>query len=160
MDYLQETRCVGCSEIVLPERPQPRPWQSTALGLVVLLLPKCPFCVVAYTSSMAICGAPSLTEHHTDWGAWLAIGLAVLCLGSIARNYRGAGTRTAIVMAFVGICLLVTGLFIPNAMGWYYAGAALLFLSSFYNGRGYRWAVVIGHRLRAISQWVPAANDR
>lgn len=151
MDYLQESRCMGCDEVALPEKQRSGQWYSTVLSFVVLLLPKCPFCVVAYTSSMAICGAPSLTEHHTDWGAWLAIGLAVLCIGSIARNYRGPGTRTAIVMALSGMSLLVAGLFIPNAMSWYYAGAALLFLSSFYNGRGYRWAVMVGHWLRIIN---------
>ncbi len=88
---------------------------------------------------MAICGAPSIVNHYTDWGAGLAIGLAGLCLASIARNYRGAGTRTAIVIALVGIVLLLIGLFIPNALPCYYTGAALLFFSSVYNGRGYRW---------------------
>ncbi|MCY7359360.1 MAG: hypothetical protein LH609_18270 [Rudanella sp.] len=105
----------------------------------MLILPKCPFCVVAYTSSMAICGAPPVVNHHTDWGGWLGLGLATVCIGSIARNYRGTGTRTAIIIALLGLSLLLFGLFTANAMLWYYAGASLLFLGSFYNGRGYRW---------------------
>ncbi len=88
---------------------------------------------------MAICGAPSVVQHHTDWGAWLAVGLATVCIGSIAQNYRGTGTRTAIVLALLGLSFVCFGLFAPHAMTWYYAGAGLLFFSSFYNGRGYRW---------------------
>ncbi len=80
-----------------------------------------------------------MVNHHTDWGAWLAIGLALVCLGSIARNYRGSGTRTAIIIALVGLTFLLVGVLAPNAMIWYYLGATCLFLASFYNGRGYRW---------------------
>lgn len=88
---------------------------------------------------MAICGAPSLVRHHTDWGAWLAIALALLCLSSIARNYRGPGTRMAVLIAFIGILFLLFGLFTPDSLPSYYLGGSLLFLSSFYNGRGYQW---------------------
>jgi hypothetical protein len=104
-----------------------------------MVLPKCPFCVVAYTSSMTICGAPTFVNHQTGWGAWLSLGLAVVCVGSVARNYRGPGTRNALVIALTGMLFLTIGLFLPNALPWYYGGGALLFLSSFYNGRGYRW---------------------
>lgn len=139
MEYSQENSCTACREDVLVKKPLAKQWHSTALGLLVLILPKCPFCVVAYTSSIAICGAPSVVNHHTDWGAWVALGLATVCIGSIARNYRGTGTRTAIIISLLGLSLLLFGLFTPNAMPWYYTGAVLLFLGSFYNGRGYRW---------------------
>lgn len=139
MDYLQETSCVACDNAVSPQKQSGTHWNATLLSFLVLILPKCPLCVVAYTSSMAICGAPSIIDHQTGWGAWLAIGLALICLASIARNYRGTGTRVAIGIALSGIALVCTGLFLPNALACYYAGAALLLLSSFYNGRGYRW---------------------
>lgn len=128
-----------CHNVVSPKKQSGARWNATLLSFFVLILPKCPLCVVAYTSSMAICGAPSIIDHQTGWGAWLAIALALICLGSIARNYRGAGTRTAIGVAVAGIALLGIGLFLPNALTAYYAGAALLLLGSFYNGRGYRW---------------------
>lgn len=139
MEYLKETSCASChGEVTVRKQPKIT-WPSTVLGILVFILPKCPFCVVAYTSSMAICGAPSIVNHHTDWGAWLAVGLAVVCIGSIARNYRGSGTRTAIVIALLGLAFLLAGLLTPNAMIWYYLGATCLFLGSLYNGRGYRW---------------------
>ncbi|GAA4447285.1 hypothetical protein GCM10023189_03480 [Nibrella saemangeumensis] len=88
---------------------------------------------------MAICGAPSVLQHHTDWGAWLAVALALICIYSLVKNYRGKGTRTAIVIASFGLSLLLVGLLIPNSMRWYYSGATLLFVSSIYNGPGYKW---------------------
>jgi hypothetical protein len=125
-----------------------------ALSGLILLLPKCPFCIVAYTSSMAVCGAPSIVHHQTDWGAWLSIGLALICLFSIARNYRGPGTRTALWLAGLGLVLLCVGLFLPNAMLAYYLGGAILFLSSFYNSRGYRFftSIQITSRLNPVTR--------
>lgn len=131
--------CSACRVYKTTQKQSTRPWFASISGLLLLLLPKCPFCVVAYTTSMAICGAPALTEHHTDWGAWLSLGLAAICLFSIARNYRGPGTRLALCIATLGVILLLTGLYTPHALLWYYIGAALLFLGSLYNGRGYRW---------------------
>lgn len=139
MNDVQGTSCTACGATVLPVKQSPKSSYSSVLGLLIFLLPKCPFCVVAYTSSMAICGAPTLVDHHTDWGAWLAIGLSLLCLGSIVRNYRGTGTWTALGIALFGFASVITGLFLPNAMVWYYLGGAMLFVGSFYNGRGYRW---------------------
>ncbi|GAB2525436.1 hypothetical protein [Spirosoma aerophilum] len=88
---------------------------------------------------MAICGAPSVVNFQIGWGTWLAIGLAAICFSSIATNYRGKGTRTALCIALSGLSFLGIGLFTPDSMGWYYVGAILLFSGSFYNGRGYRW---------------------
>jgi hypothetical protein len=139
MEYSPESSCTACTESISSVAHPANSWQSTVVSVLVLILPKCPFCVVAYSSSMAVCGAPSVMNHHTDWGAWLAIGLALLCIGSIAKNYRGAGTRTALAIALVGSSFLLFGLLTPNAMLWYYGGAILLLFSSFYNGRGYRW---------------------
>lgn len=147
--------CKSCSEDVVSPPATSTTWTSAVVGFMILILPKCPFCVVAYTSSMAICGAPSLTEHHTDWGAWLSLGLAAVCLWSIARNYRGPGTRAALVVATSGLCLLLVGLFMPHAMRCYYAGAALLFLGSLYNGRGYRWLNRVGTALLSVKNQSP-----
>jgi hypothetical protein len=155
MDYQQEVSCTVCKKKGFSTTKAVNRRYSGVLSLLVLLLPKCPFCVVAYTSSMAICGAPSLVDHYTGWGAWLAIGLTVLCVGSIARNYRGTGTHTALGIALLGTSFLCAGLFYANALGWYYVGAMLLFLAGFYNGRGYtfirRYATQVwnGHRFRS-----------
>jgi hypothetical protein len=162
MAYLPANSCAACGEPAVAPTQAVSRWYGSVSWLLLLVLPKCPFCVVAYTSSMAICGAPSITHHHTDWGAWLAIGLAVICIGTIARNYRGSGTRTAILIAIAGLICLLAGLFLPNAMSAYYAGASLLFLSSFYNGRGYRivshWSFISRHSSLEQSLF-PMTND-
>jgi hypothetical protein len=112
---------------------------SPLLSFIILFLPKCPFCIVAYTSSMTMCGTASLINHHTDWGAWLAIGLSIIVLGSIILNFRGKGTYKSILIALIGILMVLIGVFKPNMMSFYYLGSVMLFIAAFYNGSGFRW---------------------
>jgi len=125
----------GC---VVPTKPKPLfSWLPSWLGFLLVLLPKCPFCLVAYTSSMAMCGASPLISHHTDWGAWAALSLGLIVTYSIYRNYRGQGTKRALKVALVGLALVALGAFLPNIFGFYYVGATLLLVAAFYNGSGF-----------------------
>jgi hypothetical protein len=92
---------------------------SPLLSFIILFLPKCPFCIVAYSSSMTMCGAAPLVSHHIDWGAWLAIGLSIIVLGSIALNFRGKGTYYALFIALIGSLMVVFGIFKANMMLFY-----------------------------------------
>ncbi len=114
-------------------------WLPSSLSFLIILLPKCPFCIVAYTSSMAMCGVSPLVSHHTDWGAWAALFLGVAVTYSIYRNYRGRGTASALMLAFVGLLLVTIGVFVADVFVCYYIGSAMLLLAAFYNGSGFRF---------------------
>ena len=110
----------------------------SSLSFLLILLPKCPFCLVAYSSSLAMCGISPLVSHHTDWGAWAAFVLGGAVLYGIYRNYRGTSTIKALMAALIGLLFVAIGVLVPFAFGFYYAGAMLLFVAAFYNGSGFR----------------------
>ncbi len=126
----QEKPCKACDLPKLNRLP-------SYLGFIVLILPKCPFCFVAYSSAMTLCGSSSILSHNTDWGAYVSIGLAFIVLLCLVFNYRGKGTKRAILLAIIGICLIVLGIYIPNQISFYYIGSMFLLLSAYYNGSGF-----------------------
>jgi hypothetical protein len=132
-----ESSCLVCHETPIKKNASYK--LPSILSFIIVFLPKCPFCFVAYSSAMTMCGGPSLITHHSDWGAWLAIGLGGVVIFCIARNNRGAGTYKALFLALIGLCLVFFGVNEPDMMLWYYVGAILLLLAAFYNGSGFRW---------------------
>jgi hypothetical protein len=126
----QRKSCKACPI----EKPSSLP---TYLGFIVLILPKCPFCFVAYSSAMTICGSSSLISHHTDWGSYFAIGLSFTVLLCLGFNYRGAGTKRAIFLAIIGLLFVILGIYNPRFMSLYYFGSILLLIATFYNGSGF-----------------------
>jgi hypothetical protein len=108
------------------------------LSILILILPKCPFCFVAYTSAMTMCGSSALVSQHLDWAAYLAISLAIIVVFCIARNYRGIGTSRALILAIVGLLFVLSGLFQTENIISYYIGSILLLIAAFYNGGGFK----------------------
>jgi hypothetical protein len=108
------------------------------LSFLVLILPKCPFCFVAYTSAMTMCGSSTLISQHIDWAAYLSIALAAIVIFCIARNYRGKGTLRALLLALTGITMVAMGIFLPKNINSYYIGSILLLFAAYYNGSGFK----------------------
>jgi hypothetical protein len=132
-----ESSCFVCQETSIKKNSSDK--LPSILSFIIVFLPKCPFCFVAYSSAMTMCGGPSLITHHSDWGAWLALGLGVIIIFCIAFNNRGTGTYRALLLALFGFSLVILGVNKANMMPFYYIGAILLLLAAFYNGRGFRW---------------------
>jgi hypothetical protein len=128
-----------CGSSCAKEKVLPFSWLPSSLSFLIILLPKCPFCIVAYTSSMAICGASPLVSHHTDWGAWFALFLGMVITFSIYRNYRGLGTTLALLVALLGLLFVGIGVFVADAFVYYYVGSIVLLLAAFFNGSGFRF---------------------
>jgi hypothetical protein len=133
-----ESSCIVCQDTPSPQKKIFDKFPSF-LSFIIVFIPKCPFCFVAYSSAMTMCGGPSLITHHSDWGAWLALGLGGIVIFCIALNNRGVGTYRALSLALFGFCLVVFGITKPDMMICYYIGAILLLLAAFYNGSGFRW---------------------
>lgn len=116
---------------------------SSILGLVVLILPKCPACIVSYTSAMTLCGSTTLTPyitHETDIKAYLALALGLLIVGSILYAFsRGRRVHLSLPTAMCGQMLLVVSLFQDQHLTYYYAGAVLLIVSTLLLGGSFHW---------------------
>lgn len=102
-------------------------------AIVVAVLPKCPFCVMAYSGAVTMCSGMRY-PNAGSWEAYLSLGLAVFVLVGIAFNRKGKRTRIALGIASLGILLLFLGQFLIISMSNYYLGVALLFFGIWYNG--------------------------
>ncbi len=106
---------------------------SSVLGIIILLLPKCPFCLVAWSGAITLCSSTSLitnTTHQTGWGAWLALSMATLIISCILFTYRSNPNSIALFVALFGLALVAVGIFTYNAMIYYYWGATVLVIAT------------------------------
>jgi len=131
---------------------------SSVLGFVIFILPKCPFCFVAYSSAVTLCGTSTLITHttrHTDWGAYIALAMGITITSCIfftnkKKQYRGM----ALIMALCGMLLLSIGIFKTDAMICYYIGAALLVMATFIYNR------VLRATIEKIKNMFPYINNQ
>jgi peptidoglycan/LPS O-acetylase OafA/YrhL len=121
---------------------------SSVLGFLMLLVPKCPLCIAAYSGAVAICGSSTLITHsyntnYTDWRAYIALGVSIGITGCILFTFRARQNYTmTLVLALSGLLLICIGLtpgssviFKTGTMTCYYLGAALLLAATFiYSG--------------------------
>lgn len=103
-------------------------------GILIALLPKCPFCILAYTSSVAVCGGAGMLEHAPVWTSYISIGLAALTMSFIGLRYRGTRTLYGLALAFMGGVMITYAELFSGSLSWYQTGAALLLLGVWVNG--------------------------
>ena len=100
--------------------------------LLIALLPKCPFCVFAYSSAIVMC---SSSQSEALSARPLPFVMALLVMIFILLNFRGNRTWIASGMAGLGsiAILLATFSTIPITAV-FYLGAFLLFVGIWING--------------------------
>jgi hypothetical protein len=103
-------------------------------AVVVAVLPKCPFCIMAYTGAMSLCSGTMLYPNADSWISYLILGVAALVLGGIALNHKGKKTWLALGLATLGVAALVVGQFYHISQTIYYLGVVLLFFGIWVNG--------------------------
>jgi len=102
-------------------------------AVVVAILPKCPFCIMAYSGAVTMCSGMKY-PNIGSWNAYFSLGLAVFVLLGILLNRRGQRTWIALAIASLGILLLFISQFLIISMSNYYLGVILLFFGIWYNG--------------------------
>ena len=103
-------------------------------ALAVAILPKCPFCIMAYAGAIPLCGGNTVYPNAGNFSLYLTGGFALVVLLGILLNNKGTRTFTAGLIAAVGICCIVTGQLIWISMPLYYLGTGILFFGIWYNG--------------------------
>jgi len=99
-------------------------------GFLLLLVPKCPFCFMAFSSVMMYCGEKGFDSHQHDFFSNTTLILtaffSVTALLSIIRFYRPKGGRYALLMALPGVAALMYGVLVGGGLLLYYTGACLV----------------------------------
>ncbi|MBK8656406.1 MAG: hypothetical protein KBG02_11160 [Haliscomenobacter sp.] len=119
--------CTPCSK----KRWRHLPWLP---AVVVAILPKCPFCIMAYAGAVPLCGGKTIYPNAGNVSLYLTIGFAVVVLLGILLNHKGVRTFHAGLIAIAGVVCLVMSQIVWISMPLYYLGVGLLFFGIWYNG--------------------------
>jgi hypothetical protein len=128
------TTCNSC------DSPSPGTRKSFGImtGLLLALLPKCPFCVMAFTGTALLCGEGSVIEVSRTHNSLLTITITgVLCLLTlvgIALNRRGKRTWYSLAFASAGIAMIMYSVIRSGGQPVYYGGILIVFLAVWLNG--------------------------
>jgi len=126
---------------------------GAASGILLFLLPKCPFCFVAFSSSPILCGNASGTSVR-NFTSPLNIALVslfcALSLISTVFRYRELRGRYAILLVSLGSILALCSVSFAGGSGLYYLGVLLVSFGVWLN---------LG-LVSLLGGWVNLAKDR
>ena len=103
-------------------------------SIFIALLPKCPFCIMAYSSAITLCSGAKLYDHSPTWISWISIGLAALTLFFVLWNYKGSRTMVAAVLVLAGSYFILDSELRTGDVQNYYLGSFSLMLGVWVNG--------------------------
>ena len=103
-------------------------------ALFIAIIPKCPFCIMAYSGAITLCTGTKMYPHADTTTSYISIGLAAAVILSILFNYKGSKTKYALFFTSIGTLLLLTSQFYWISEYLYYAGVGFLFFGIWYNG--------------------------
>ena len=103
------------------------------MGLFIALIPKCPFCILAYSSAITLCSGTKVYMHHPEWTSWISIILAIFTLLMVLFNYRGRRTIYAAILVLLGSSLIVVSELYTGEIQVYYYGVTILLFGVWFN---------------------------
>ena len=103
-------------------------------GVAIALLPKCPFCIMAYSSAITLCSGAKIYDHNPTWVSYISIGLAVLTLFFVLWNYKGTKTLIAAGLVLLGSYFILDSELRTGDFENYYWGVFSLLIGVWVNG--------------------------
>jgi len=108
-------------------------WISVLGAFFIALLPKCPFCIMAYSSAITLCSGKKLYDQDPTWASYISIGLAIFTLIIVLYNFKGIKTIIAALLVMIGSAYIFSSEFYTGEMTHYNIGAALLLFGVWLN---------------------------
>lgn len=119
------------------KKKKPRQLRSSRLSflgvLFIALLPKCPFCILAYSSAITLCSGKKIYHHSPEWYSYISIFLALFTLCIVLYNYKGIKTIIAALLIIAGSYFLFDSEMYTGELFDYYIGAGLLMMGVWLN---------------------------
>lgn len=132
---LEKKHCVKSHRHILPRDKKKF---SFFAGVLLALLPKCPLCFMAFSSTFILCDeAGTFTDTHIHSSLTTLILSALFCgitLISILFNYSGSRTKYALLLALAGSASILYSVAAGGGLILYYCGVILIFCSIWMNG--------------------------
>ncbi|MBC6492334.1 hypothetical protein ACFSQD_02400 [Flavihumibacter stibioxidans] len=112
-------------------------------GIILAVLPKCPFCVLAFSSTMVLCGkggAASSTELHSSTSTLLiSLFFCLLTITSLFLSYKDRRTWYAVGLAVAGSTCIIISVLHSGGQPLYYLGVAIILSGIAFNMKKFRW---------------------
>ena len=122
--------------------------------VVLIILPKCPICIMAYSSAITICGGPDMYLMSNNWVSYVPLVLALFINLMFLFNWRGQRTLYALTIAMVGFTLISLTHQLVLSPIFYDLGAVLLLMSIWLNSSLISLLNKFRRKLRpGISNW-------
>ncbi len=106
-------------------------------GVLLAILPKCPFCIMAYTSTVMLCGEGTLIEsnrtHYSSITIYITFFFCLLIIAGILLNYRGKRTKYALGLSVLGTLFILQSVIFSGGEKLYYSGISILFTAIWLN---------------------------
>lgn len=107
--------------------------------ILMAVLPKCPFCILAYTSTALLCApngtvSSSTVVNVSHESLYVVLACGLVTLAAIGFNYKGYKTLLALSVAAAGISISVASALYGGGEALYYSGTIVLFSGVWMNG--------------------------
>lgn len=106
-------------------------YSSLVPGILLAVLPKCPFCFMAFSSTMLLCGeGTTITAERLYQSTPTIVLSAIFCAAAVAGILlvrRDIRTFYALLLALTGSTMVMTSVLKGGGMGLYYAGTIIIF---------------------------------
>ena len=106
-------------------------------AFALAILPKCPFCIMAYSGAMSMCSGNMLYPNANSSTSYILLGLATITLLGILLNKKGKRTWQAAAITLSGILLLSISQFYSMSETLYYLSVLFIFFGIWFNGSFY-----------------------
>ncbi len=102
-------------------------------ALIIILLPKCPFCVMAYSGAVTLCSGKMYPNSQSE-SVYFILGLSLIILLGIALNYKGTRTIFSLLLATTGIALMTMSQVYWFSSFGYYSSVFIILIAIWNNG--------------------------
>ena len=123
------------------------------ITILLAVLPKCPFCIMAYSSAIMMCSGTVYSEFEPNWFSYLSSLLSLVILTSLVFNNRGRITKYAFLMAMIGSLLVIYSQLISGVPIFYWIGTNLLMIAALLNGN-------FIPLIRQLSNWMNVKKEQ
>lgn len=132
--HFMNTNCNTCAVDVIKSKSR----MGVIPFLLLVILPKCPFCIMAFTSTAMLCGEGINMEVSKTYNSGLTILitalLGLITLFTIFMSRKGKRTWYAVALTVFGIGIILFSVIKYGGQPLYYTGILFVFFGVWLNG--------------------------